>query len=171
MPENQRANLLLRALVLTEEQISAWGDVLSPLPENLLTGFSRETCHQDVASRQAQGASQVSMDSRGLSARFDLERETVVLLAVPYDPGFTVTVNGEETPVEQVDGGLCAVRIPAGEADLRLDHFTNGLGQSLAAAGVSVVLFAGYLVWHRRRRAKRAWGRAAAEKTIYRKEN
>ena len=40
MPENQRANLLLRAVVLSEEQISAWGDVLAPLPEDLLTGFS-----------------------------------------------------------------------------------------------------------------------------------
>ena len=34
-----------------------------------------------------------------------------------------------------MDGGLCAVRIPAGEVDLRLDHFTFGLGQSLAAVG------------------------------------
>ncbi len=171
VPENQRANLLLRAVVLSEEQISAWGDVLAPLPEDLLTGFSKDTYHQDVASRQAQGAAEVSLDSRGLSARFNLQEETVVLLAVPYDPGFTVTVNGEETPVEKVDGGLCAVRIPAGEVDLRLDHFTFGLGQSLAAAGVSVVLFAGYLVWHRRRKAKRAWAKPAPEKTIYRKEN
>ena len=171
VPENQRANLLLRAVVLSEEQISAWGDVLAPLPEDLLTGFSKEAYHQDVASRQAQGAAEVSLDSRGLSARFNLQEETVVLLAVPYDPGFTVTVNGEETPVEKVDGGLCAVRIPAGEVDLRLDHFTFGLSQSLAAAGVSVVLFAGYLVWHRRRKAKRAWAKPAPEKTIYRKEN
>jgi len=70
-----------------------------------------------------------------------------------------------------VDGGLCAVRIPAGEVDLRLDHFTNVLPQSLAAAGVSVVLFAGYLVWHRRRKARRAWAKPVPETTIYRKEN
>ena len=171
VPENQRANLLLRAVVLSEEQISAWDDVLAPLPEDLLTGFSKEAYHQDVASRQAQGAAEVSLDSRGLSARFNLQEETVVLLAVPYDPGFTVTVDGEETPVEKVDGGLCAVRIPAGEVDLRLDHFTFGLGQSLAAAALSVALFAGYLVWHRRRKAKRAWAKPAPEKTIYRKEN
>lgn len=83
VPENQRANLLLRAVVLSEEQISAWGDVLAPLPEDLLTGFSKEAYHQDVASRQAQGAAEVSLDSRGLSARFNLQEETVVLLAVP----------------------------------------------------------------------------------------
>ncbi len=171
VPENQRANLLLRAMVLSEEQIEAWGGLLQPLPEDLLGGFSKEAYHQDVVDRQIQGAAQVSLDSCGLSARFNLQEETVVLLAVPWDPGFTVTVNGEETPVEKVDGGLCAVRIPAGEADLRLDHFTFGLGQSLAAAGVSVALFAGYLVWHRRRRAKRAWAKPAPEKTIYRKEN
>lgn len=171
VPEAQRANLLLRAVVLTEEQISAWGDVLQPLPEDLLTGFSKEAYHQDVEKRKSQGADEVSLDNRGLSARFNLQKETVVLLAVPYDPGFTVTVNGEETPVEKVDGGLCAVRIPAGEVDLRLDHFTNGLPQSLAAAGVSVVLFAGYLVWHRRRKARRAWAKLVPETTIYRKEN
>ena len=171
VPENQRANLLLRAVVLSEEQISAWGDVLAPLPEDLLGGFSKEAYHQDVVDRQIQGAAQVSLDSRGLSARFNLQEETVVLLAVPWDPGFTVTVNGEETPVEKVDGGLCAVRIPAGEVDLRLDHFTFGLGQSLAAAALSVALFAGYLVWHRRRKARRAWAKPVPETTIYRKEN
>lgn len=171
VPENQRANLLLRAVVLTEEQIAAWGDVLQPLPEDLLGGFSQEAYHQDVVDRQIQGAAQVSLDSRGLSARFNLQKETVALLAVPWDPGFTVTVNGEETPVEKVDGGLCAVRIPAGEVDLRLDHFTFGLDQSLAAAGASAVLFAGYLVWHRRRKARRAWAKPLPETTIYRKEN
>ena len=70
-----------------------------------------------------------------------------------------------------VDGGLCAVRVPAGQAELRLDHFTFGLDQSLAAAGVSAVLYAGYLVWHRRRKARRAWAKRAPETTIYRKEN
>lgn len=170
VPEAQRANLLLRAMVLTDEQIAAWGDVLRPLPEDLLTGFSKEAYHQDVVDRQIQGAAEVSLDSRGLSARFNLQQETVVLLAVPFDPGFSVTVNGEETPVEQVDGGLCAVRIPAGAVELRLDHFTFGLDQSLVAAGVSTVLFAGYLFWHRRRKARRAWG-APASKTICHKEN
>lgn len=171
VPESQRANLLLRAMVLTDEQIEAWGGLLSPLPEDLLTGFSKESYHQDVTDRQGQGALEVSLDSGGLSARFELEQETVVLLAVPFDPGFTATVNGEETPVEKVDGGLCAVRVPAGQAELRLDHFTFGLDQSLAAAGVSAVLYAGYLVWHRRRKARRAWAKRAPETTIYRKEN
>ena len=158
-------------MVLTEEQIAAWGGLLQPLPEDLLGGFSQEAYHQDVVDRQIQGAVEVSLDSRGLSARFNLQQETAVLLAVPWDPGFSVTVNGEKTPVEKVDGGLCAVRIPAGEVDLRLDHFTFGLDQSLAAAGASAVLFAGYLVWHRRRKARRAWAKPLPETTIYRKEN
>ena len=159
--ESQRANLLLRALVLTDEQIEAWAGLLEPLPQERLGELTRAACYDDLADRRAQAADAVTLDSRGLTAEFSLEKETVVLLAVPWDGGFTATVNGARTPVEKVDGGLCAVRLPAGAVTLRLDHFTLGLDVSLSVSAASLAIFGGYLVWQRRKKARRAWGAAA----------
>lgn len=45
----------------------------------------------------------------GFTAQADLEAENLVLFSVPYDDGFTATVNGVPAEVEKVDNGLMAV--------------------------------------------------------------
>ena len=164
----QRSNLLVRAVVLSEEQIAQYGHLLKPLPQEQLTGFGRENYYADVADRRAQSARDVVMDAGGLSARLELESDALVLLAVPYDPGFTATVDGQSVPVLKVSGGLTAIAAPAGTGSLRLEHHTLGLDQSLAAAACSGALFAVYLVvCHRRRRPQKT----KTDRFVYRKEN
>ena len=76
---------------------------------------------------------------------------------MPYDDGFTATVNGEPARVEKVDNGLMAVRVPAGESEIVFTYHTPGLkastAVSLGAAGVWAVYLA--LPWLRRKKQPR----------------
>lgn len=153
--KSQRANLLMRAVVLDEEQAAQYGGLLAPLSEQERTGLSRERYAQDLAERRAMAASDVRLDSRGLTASITLERENLVFFAVPWDEGFTATVNGATAPVLKVSGGLMAVPAPAGENLVRLDYHTAGLHESLLVAAGCLALFVGYLAWHRQARKKR----------------
>ena len=140
--------------MLSEEQVNTWGGGLRHLTEEEQTDFDRASYEEDLDDRQAMAASSVVLDNWGLTANIQLENSTLVFFPVPYDAGFTATVNGEEAPVLKVSGGLMAVSVSAGDNTIRLEYHTQGLNVSLALAGVSAVVFAGYLVLCARARKK-----------------
>ena len=73
---------------------------------------------------------------------------------MPYDDGFTATVNGQPAQIEKVDGGLMAVLAPAGESEIVFRYHTPGLAQSTAVTGACVVLWGIHLIISHRRGQK-----------------
>ena len=149
--ENRRANLLMRAVVLDEEQVEEYGSRLTPLDESARSNLDKENFRQDAERRKEMSAWQVDTDSSGLTAYINLKKDDLVFFAVPYDKGFEAVVNGEEAPVLKVSGGLMAVPAPAGETIIRLEYHTPGLTMALVISGASLVLYLAYLAAQRRR--------------------
>ena len=154
--ESQRANLLMRTIVLDEEQIQRYGMNLRHLSEEEQLDFTEEQYQEDLNARQSMSASDVQLDNNGLTAYIQLQENGLVLLPVPYDDGFTATVNGEEVPVLKVSGGLMAVNAARGDNTIRLEYHTKGLSASLALAGVSAVVWLGYVGYHINRNKKQS---------------
>lgn len=62
---------------------------------------------------------------------------------MPYESGWSVTVNGEPAQAEKVNIGLMAVKAQAGENEIRFQYETPGLRIGLyAGAGALAVLIA-----------------------------
>ena len=133
--EKNRGNLLLRALVLSEEQAETYGDLLQPLPEASLNVISYAAYLDDCADRAATAASRFVTDDDGFTAVITTQSPELVFFAVPYNDGWQATVNGTPAVVEKVDSGLCAVRVDAGESTIRFDY--RAVGQK---AGVVITL-------------------------------
>lgn len=153
--KNTRANLLMRALVLSEEDAEAYGKYLEKLPEAKLDDLWYDTYVSDCADRRASACSSFRMTNSGFHAEITLKKDDLVFFSVPYDDGFTAYVNGEETEVIRVDEGLMAVLAPAGENTI--DFVYQADGYSLAskvslAALAAFALYAGYFVWKKKKR-------------------
>ena len=153
--KNTRANLLMRALVLSEEDAETYGKYLEKLPEAKLDDLWYDTYVSDCADRRASACSSFQMTNSGFHAEITLKKDNLVFFSVPYDDGFTAYVNGEETDVIRVDEGLMAVLAPAGENTI--DFVYQADGYSLAskvslAALAAFVLYAGYFVWKKKKR-------------------
>ena len=155
--ERQRGNLLMKALLLSEEQIARYGGLLTELPDAQARATTYDDYAADCAARRAAAVQSFTATSTGFTATARLERENLVFFSVPYDDGFTATVNGEAARVEKVDNGLMAVRVPAGESEIVFTYHTPGLkastAVSLGAAGVWAVYLA--LPWLRRKKQPR----------------
>ena len=153
--KNTRANLLMRALVLSEEDAETYGKYLEKLPEAKLDDLWYDTYVSDCADRRASACSSFQMTNSGFHAEIDLGKEDLVFFSVPYDDGFTAYVNGQETDILRVDEGLMAVLAPAGENTI--DFVYQADGYSLAskvslAALAAFALYAGYFVWKKKKR-------------------
>ncbi|MDD4850422.1 MAG: YfhO family protein [Gemmiger sp.] len=152
VPESERGNLLMKALVLSEEQIGTYGTMLEPLPKEEREGASYAAYTADCAARRATGATSFVADNSGFTATTNLESENLVFFSVPYDDGFAATVNGQPATIEKVDNGLMAVLAPAGESEIVFTYHTPGLALAgrvvLGAAAVYVL----YVFWLLRRK-------------------
>lgn len=94
-----RSNLLMRALVLTEEDAVAYGQYLTPLPTAELNDLTYTRYTQDCADRRASACTAFEMTSAGFHAEATLDRTNLMFFSVPYDDGFTAYVDGQETEI------------------------------------------------------------------------
>ena len=155
--KSTRSNLLMRTLVLKDEDAEVYGKYLTHLPDGKREKLFYEDYVQDCRERRAAAASVFQMNNAGFHAEISLEKENLVFFSVPYDDGFTAYVNGTETDIVEVDEGLMAVLCPAGENTIDFVYQPDGLQMSrpLTIAGIAVwLVYTTYFVWRRRRTKK-----------------
>lgn len=153
--KNTRSNLLMRALVLSEEDAAVYGKYLKKLPEEKRNDLWYDTYISDCADRRASACRVFQMTNSGFHAEIDLGKEDLVFFSVPYDDGFTAYVNGQETDILRVDEGLMAVLAPAGENTIDFVYQADGfsLAGKVSLAGLAVfVVYTGYFVWKKKKR-------------------
>ena len=155
--KNSRANLLMRALVLSDEDAAAYGQYLTELPEEKQSELTYEAYVQDCNDRRAQACSVFEMNNAGFHAEITLKNANLVFFSVPYDDGFAAYVNGEQADILQVDDGMMAVLCPAGTSSIDFVYQADGLALSrtvtLAALPVWLV-YTAYFVWRKRKKSK-----------------
>ena len=153
--KNTRSNLLMRALVLSEEDAAVYGKYLKKLPEEKLNDLWYDTYVSDCADRRASACRVFRMTNSGFHAEIDLKKEELVFFSVPYDDGFTAYVNGREADILRVDEGLMAVLAPAGENTIDFVYQADGfsLASKVSLAGLAVfAVYTGYFVWKKKKR-------------------
>lgn len=64
-----------------------------------------------------------------------------LILSIPYDSGWKLYVDGEETEIEPFREALIGVHLEEGEHEIRLAYMTPGLGVGAFVSGSCVLLF------------------------------
>jgi uncharacterized membrane protein YfhO len=152
-----RSNLLMRALVLEDEDVKAYGQYLTELPDAMLDDLHYDSYTQDCADRRAHSCSVFQMNNAGFHAEITLEKQNLVFFSVPYDDGFTAYVDGQETEILRVDEGLMAVLCPAGTVTIDFVYQPDGirLSRTVTLAALPVfLLYTGYFAWDEKKRRK-----------------
>ena len=157
-----RSNLLMRALVLTDEDVAQYGKYLTELSEDMLNDLHYDSYTQDCADRRANSCSVFQMNNAGFHAEITLDKPNLVFFSVPYDDGFTAYVNGEKTDILQVDEGLMAVLCPAGASSIDFVYQAAGLSASRVVTAVAIPVWVVYVACFVRRK-RRGTGAPAEE--------
>ena len=155
VPEKERAQILMRALLLDEDQIETYAGLLDPLPEEELEDRTANRYAEDCADRRAGGVVEFAANRSGFTAHTNYADQELVFFSVPYDDGFTATVNGVPAVIEKVDNGLMAVLVPAGDADIEFTYHTPGLALSDRISLAGVAVYGVYLLFLYRTRKRK----------------
>ena len=157
-----RSNLLMRALVLTDEDVAQYGKYLTELSEDMLNDLHYDSYTQDCSDRRAHSCSVFQMNNAGFHAEITMDKANLVFFSVPYDDGFTAYVNGEKTDILRVDEGLMAVLCPAGASSIDFVYQATGLSASRVVTAVAIPVWVVYVACFVRRK-RRSTGAPAEE--------
>ena len=149
-----RSNLLLRALVLEDEDVAKYSSYLTELPDALLDDLHYDSYTQDCADRRAHSCSVFQMNNAGFHAEITMDKPNLVFFSVPYDDGFTAYVNGEKADILQVDEGLMAVLCPAGASSIDFVYQADGLSASRVVTAVAIPVWVVYVAYFVRRKRR-----------------
>ena len=160
LPRSRREKVLLKALIVEDENESHVSDMMSRLPVDA-TSFSEQTYFKDCQNRRYQSVSSFDVTGDGFTANWTSDRSNVVFFSVPYEEGWSATVNGEPAEILKAGIGFMAVRCPAGnDVSIHFTYATPGLalGAKISAGAVAalVVYVAGFALWESHKRRRRA---------------
>ena len=148
-PEENRHLLLLKAMVLSDEQAEKYGDLMTHIvfPSNL--NYDVKVYANDCKALQENTCSKFEYGNSSFKAQITCPKgqDRLVFFSVPYEKGWSATVNGEKVDIEKVDIGFMAVRVPGGEtSDIKFTYSTPGLIEGIIITIAAVILYIAYMI-------------------------
>lgn len=115
-----------------------------------------EVLKQAIEMLSAQHMEEVKYDSTHVSGKLTLENAGRVILSIPHEDGWTVLVNGEEAEPVLFGGTLMAFDLEPGEYTFEMSYVPEGTLAGRIISIVSVLIFAGILLFGRRKAVNNA---------------
>lgn len=135
---NRRIQLMTQACFLDSETAKALGHVVKPLGDNTIDWV--DACEL----RRQSACTDFVLTSKGFSATSQGDKERLVFFSIPNDNGWTAYVNGEETEIYTVNGGLIGIVVPEGTSNITFNFMPPGL---IAGAIISSVMLVGIIAY------------------------
>lgn len=115
------------------------------------TSFGVYTADLAVLENAVNGLIGSDLTQKGniFNARISASESGSAFICLPYDDGYRATVNGKKAEIKPF-GGFIAVKVPAGENDIRLTFVPKGFTFGLIISVLGVALAVLYLVLRKR---------------------
>ena len=149
--ESSRHLALLKAIVLEDDAVERNKDILTQAPTDSFR-YGEADYYQDCLNRKSDTCSTFTRDNYGFTATYTAgAQDELVFFSVPWEAGWSATVNGEEAIIEKVNVGFMAVRVPANtESTIRFNYTTPGLKAGALITVGFLLLFVAYLILMRK---------------------
>ncbi|MCD7764412.1 MAG: YfhO family protein [Lachnospiraceae bacterium] len=120
---------------------------------------SNESYQEVIDTLAASQMENVDVDGNRVSGTVNVQEAGILLLTIPYDEGWTILVDGEETAFSCVGGALIGVHLEEGEHTIDMKYTPAGFWLGCGITTLSALLFLLTILWERRKRIAFAAGR------------
>ncbi len=112
----------------------------------LSLSMSEDELYKDALHLADSSAILFEVTKKGFNAVVEREQENLVFFSVPYDKGWTATVNGEEVEIVKANIGFMAVKVPAGVSEISFSYTTPYLYLGIFISAISLVVLIIYII-------------------------
>ena len=158
--EKNRSHLMLKSMVLTKEQANKYKDILKHDEQISSYKYTQVEYFNACNERKKLVCSSVKFENNKFTAKIKTgDTGELVFFSIPYEDGWSATVNGKSVPVEKVNVGFMAVAVPANTAsEIVFTYKTPGLmlGIGVSAAGAVILIL--YMALYRPSKKREEYG-------------
>ena len=146
--ESKRHLLLLKAIVLSDEQAERFGGILTHHKDTNSFVYDDECFSADCNARRSKYCDDIRFENNTVTAHFTSgNKEELVFFSIPYDNGWTAEINGQETVIEKVNEGFMAVKVPADtRSEIVFRYSTPGLKEGIVCSLAGLLMMAVYYI-------------------------
>lgn len=119
------------------------GDDDDETPKVMADGYvlNEDVLEQIIEILGSRSLEDVTADSTHISGKLNLDDAGRLILSIPYEKGWTITVNGVEKEPQMFGESLIALDLEAGEYDIALAYVPQGRNAGLTVSILSIILF------------------------------
>ncbi len=151
---SKRSAMLLKAMLLTKSQIEEYGDELINIESTDMYSYDSEvslfndyeTLVQDSLRLKQTAADTFDFTDSGFNATVTRNTRSLVFFSVPFDEGWSATVDGVAAKIEKVNAGFMAVEVEAGVSEIVFDYETPGLKKGIIISLGTIAVFLFYML-------------------------
>lgn len=137
---------MLSGIYLSDEDIDKYGYLLKPITEDILPDSVTSDYISLCEERKATATGTFSHNNDGFTATMDLPQENLIFYSVPYDKGWSATVNGAPAEVIKSNVGFMAVKGEQGANDIVFTYKTPGLSTGIKISLIATSLLILYIL-------------------------
>ncbi|MDE5854619.1 MAG: YfhO family protein, partial [Ruminococcus sp.] len=143
--ESAREKPLIKALILDDEQIEKYSDILIKTDESIWN-MNKSEYETVCLEKQSKSSDRFTWNSKGFESEITLDKPELVFFSVPYSEGWTAEVNGQPVDVEKVSYGFIAVQADEGENVITFHYSTPGFREGMYISITSLFILIIYLI-------------------------
>ncbi|NLP27053.1 MAG: YfhO family protein [Clostridiales bacterium] len=144
--QQSREKLLMKAVLLDDNQVDKYSDIMEPIPEDSLYNLSEMAYLEECKLKSQNACESFEYATDGFIANINLKNDSLVFFSVPYDAGWTASVNGKPIDIERVNYGFMAVKADRGDNIIEFAYEPEGLRYGLYITIGGALLLVAYLI-------------------------
>ena len=145
---NRRIELMTKACVLDTETAAKLSRVVRPLGSTAVDW--KEACSE----KRKTACTDFVMNTSGFTCKSSGDGERLVYFSVPHDTGWRAYINGKETEIFTVNGGMMGIVVPDGVAEIEFEFLPPGLIAGAAVSAIAMLAMVAEALWEKKKSNK-----------------
>ncbi len=137
---------LISCAILSKNQIKKYNKILNKITAKEIENLTKKDIQNNIDILKKKSCKKFEKNSYGFSASINLDRDELVVFSVPYESGFSATVNNKKAEIEQINSGIMAIRCNKGNNKIEFKYETPGLKFSILISIFGFVSLFSYLI-------------------------
>lgn len=168
LSESRREQTMLKAIVVEDNQVQKAEEILSILPETEME-YTQSAYLQNCIDRASESCYSFKYTNKGFTAEIKSSRTNIVFFSVPYEDGWSASVNGEKAEIIHANVGFMAAAVPQGEkVVIEFTYKTPGLKAGFAISFISGLVLIAYMILMRKKHRPDETAKKLVSKTLSR---
>lgn len=149
-PQRENNGLLCLG-TFTDQDVSIKIDLLKDFSCNSFGVFSLD---DNILKKSIENTDtlNINIKNNSYAGSYTADREKYVFLSVPYDAGFTLTINGEQADYFKTSFNYIGFKINKGENNVNLSYIPNGMKLGGIISGIGLVLLLAFIAMYKKQK-------------------